>query len=142
MYGKENSMKTILTVREDYALQLNPKAITELKRIAQPGIEVEAILSTEKARSLPQHRRYFARLGEFAENIPETTSRVFWISILKDLFKVEQIDAEVVHELVKKITGINSVAFHKLTQDEANGFYRQADELLDRWSAAMEANAV
>lgn len=135
-------MKTTLTVRDDYTLELESRALSVLKRIVQPGIEVEATLSTERPRSLPQHRRYFARVGAFAENIPESTSRVFWISILKDLFMVQQIDTDVVHELVKKIVGIDSVAFHKMTQDEASDFYRQADKLLDRWSAAMEANAV
>lgn len=133
-------MKTVLSVNDDYTLTPDKRSMGTLMRLVQPGVEVEASLSTERPRSLPQHRRYFARLGEFADSIPESTARVFWISVLRDLMMIQTIDVEIIHDLVKKVIGTDSIAFHKMTQDEAVDFFRQADELIDRWSAAMEVN--
>ena len=131
-------MKAILKVQGDYSLMAQGESLKKLMRLVMPCVEVEAQISTERPRSLPQHRMYFKRLHEFAENIPEKTAGVFWQNILNDLSIVEQIDADIVHELIKKILDVKSTAFHRMDQDAANEYCTRALGLIDRWEAGMQ----
>jgi hypothetical protein len=134
-------MRAICTVSEDYTLVLRAEDRKKLLRLVQPGIEVEAQIDTERPRSLRQHCRYFARLREFAHNIPENAARMFWRNAIDDLATNESIDEEILHELIKRKLGVKSVAFHAMGQDEAAKVYARADELLDRWMARMQGVA-
>ena len=84
-----------------------------------------------------QHAAYHADVREFAENLPEAAVEHFYKIILGDMRRYGEVDPELVHELLKRICGIDSEAFDKLPQEEADAFFRQAHEVLERWKTLL-----
>jgi hypothetical protein len=122
-------------------MTLSPDDATRKRmvRLLMPGLQVAGQLDLDHPRSLPQHRRYFARLGEVADSVPEHGAREVWAAVFDDLSQIEGIDPELLHEAVKRIYGITSIAFIKMGQSDACKFYNAADELLDRWLSRLQS---
>lgn len=125
------------TVGEGMTLSPDEATRKRMMRLLIPGLQVGGRLDLDHPRSLPQHRRYFARLGEVAGSVPEHGARVMWAAVMDDLSQVEGVDADLLHEVVKRIQGVTSIAFIKMGQADACKFYNAADELLDRWLARL-----
>lgn len=131
-------MRGVWVVGENMRLEPDEQTRKRMQRMLVPGLSVEGKLDLEQPRSLPQHRRYFARMTEVTESLPENVSRAFWMAVLDDLAQCEGIDTGIMHDVIKKIIGVSSIKFQKMDQSEASQFFRAADELLERWVARLQ----
>lgn len=128
-------MKITCTL-QDGVLIPDEKTLKQLNRLHN-GVQVVGKLDIEQPRSLPQHCRYWSQLSDFVGSIPEHKLGDFWIAVLHDLVANSVIDSNMVHESIKKIIGITSIAFCNMAQSEANDFFNKADDLLQRWMDQM-----
>ena len=126
-------MKVKGTILDDYSIRLDLSTIKQLKKVAVSGMDIVGNLSIENGRSLPQHKRYFGVLGKKVASFPESTLRLFYANLVDDFTAVGSIDPEMIHELLKKIYGLSTIKFAKLSQAEANKFFKFADEKLNIW---------
>ena len=120
-------------IKDDYSLELDRKTVAKLKKISIPNMDIIGAIDLDNGRSLPQHRRYFGILNSMVASFPESTLKLFYSNLVDDFTAVGSIDPVMVHDLLKKIYGINSIGFAKLTQDEANKFFNFAEEKLSIW---------
>lgn len=123
-------MRRQLLVREDKSLQ----AVPALPEHVAAGTVFHVVLETGAARSLPQHRRYWAMLTSFCKSWNETASRAYWERVLSDLAQLGP-DPETVHSLIKRILSVDSTSFERMDQGAANAFNDDAAKLLERWTA-------
>lgn len=130
-------MRGVWLVRDDLTLEPDEKTKRASIKCLIPGITVEARIDLDRPRSLLQHRRYFARLHEVAESMPERVSRAFWLAVMDDLAQMEGVDPELLHEIIKRVQGVTSIAFRNMDQNAAGKYFHAADDLLERWIARL-----
>jgi hypothetical protein len=123
-------MKAILAVNDSFDLVPDTETRKRLMRVITPGLQVEAAINVEGARSLPQHRRYYATLRDVAGAIPENMVEEFWRNVIGYLVQAKGIDPDLLHELIKKILGVESIAFCVMGPTEASAFFNEAEALL------------
>lgn len=125
------------TVGEGMTLSPDDATRKRMMRLLIPGLQVGGRLDLDHPRSLPQHRRYFAKLKEFVCNFPEHGARAILAAAFDDLSQGDGLDVDFFHEIIKRALGVTSIAFIKMGQADACKFYNAADDLLDRWLARL-----
>jgi len=123
-------MKCKGVIQDDFTIQLDKKTVAKLKKISIPNMEIIVRIGLDNGRSLPQHRRYFGILNSMVASFPESTLKLFYSNLIDDFTAFGQIDTMMVHDLLKRLYGINSIGFAKLTQSEANDYFNWAVEKL------------
>lgn len=113
---------------EMHLVPLNPK---DLMKIQQPYNYVEVVIDAEEQRSPVQLAKYWAELGELCNNMSEKSTALFLQNIIESISKQGRISARFIHESLKAIHGINSIA---LTVDnkEAREFFDFSFPMISR----------
>lgn len=132
-------MRGVWLVRDDMTLVPDEKTKRASVKCLMPGITVEARIDLDRPRSLPQHRRYFAKLKETTSSLHESFLRLFYGNLLDDLVQTQEIDYELLHEIFKRVYGVSSIAFRNMDQEEAGRFFKAADEWLERLTARLQS---
>ena len=124
-------MKGVFTVDENLRLVPSDKTAGKMRDLLAVGVEIEAKLDIEKPRSLPQHCRYWARLSEIVNTLPEHFLKNFYAHLFADLVNHTTIDVILLHEIVKRRLDVKSIAFQKMDQSAASAFFKKADEFFE-----------
>ena len=101
------------------------------------GHVFDAELDGERCRSNPQNARYWARINETLDKIPEGFEQAYMDNLF-DTFRFSQIDEATIHNFVKMMVGVESIAFDKLNHAKACVFFDEADVVLDKLEEIAE----
>jgi hypothetical protein len=126
-------MKTKCLIVDGTTIHVPPIIAKKLLGRYGPEAVIEVSIQMDQERSVPQHRRYWGRLQEVAETLPEKTVEDFYQRLICDLKLFGCIDSEVLHYVLRKVCGVSSTSFCNMTHQEAQEYYRVADEYLSRW---------
>ena len=94
------------------------------------GQLIKPMRSSYDNRRLASLAHYFASLKSAADNIPEKTEQIFLENLVKDLSITGCIDVRLLHEFLKMLYGIDSVAFWRLDEKSFQEYKRFALEKL------------
>lgn len=97
----------------------------------------DAELDGERCRSNAQNARYWARVNETLAKIPEGFEQAYMDNLFA-AFRFTQIDEGTLHNFVKMMCGVESIAFDKLNHTKACQFFDEADGVLDRLEKIAE----
>jgi len=106
------------------------------KRVLQlmDGDIYDCHVNIEQVRSNPQNARYWAKLNELSDIIPEAMQAQYARAML-DQLSLEHISPQTLHEYIKLKTGVRSIAFDWLDHSAACAYYTQADEEIEKLQA-------
>ena len=118
---------------ETQAVQIDWKK-GEQRPIAFEAGEVAQVKRTKQnQRTLNKLASYWCTLKDFVDNMPEHITEAFYKHLLTDLMIYGSIDTELLHELLKRIYGIESVAFENLDENSMNKYHNFVKETTARW---------
>ena len=121
-----------LTIRRVGMTLMAADDISRTRIMKIPMGEVyDAELDGERCRSNSQNARYWARVNAALDMIPEGFEQVFMDNLFAE-FRFQQIDEGTLHNFVKMMCGVESIAFDKLNHSKACAFFTDADAVLDR----------
>lgn len=101
------------------------------------GHVFDAELDGERCRSNPQNARYWARINETLDKIPEGFEQAYMDNLFAT-FRFAQIDEATLHNFVKMMVGVESIAFDKMNHVNACAFFDEADMVLDKLEEIAE----
>ena len=105
----------------NYALIRDTPAInteTGEEIILPAGSIVELRRGMMDARRQASLAHYWCELKNYVESLPEEFEAAFAENLIQDAAVYGGIDVELMHTLLKRMHGIESVAFHKLSEPE------------------------
>lgn len=96
-----------------------------------------ASIDGERARSNPQNSRYWSEITALCAMIPESMQALFWNHVLESL-KLEQVDEDSIHEYLKLVIGVPSIAFDRLAHVKACEYFQKADAEIGKLKTIAE----
>ena len=111
----------MMKCRTKYAL-VNPVYVVNVETGEELTIPAGHIIELCKggvsARRQASLASYWCELKSYVDSLPEGFQAAFTANLIQDAAIQGGVDVELMHALLKKIYGIESVAFHKLEEDE------------------------
>jgi hypothetical protein len=107
--------------RSDYALIRDTPVVntdTGEECMLPSGAVVRQLRGEFSTRRQSSLAHYFVELKSKVDSLPEDVSRIFFEHLISDLATFGGIDVTLMHDLLKRIYGIESVAFHRLSEEE------------------------
>ena len=101
------------------------------------GHVYDAELDGERCRSSAQNARYWARINAVLDRLPEGFDQRYMDNVLAE-FRAERVDENTLHNLIKMMVGVQSIAFDKMNHTKACQFFDEADGVLDRLEKIAE----
>ena len=126
-------MRVAISLIDGAVVAADERSAKLLKKL-QPGEVYDCLIDGERVRSNPQNARYWAQIHKLASVIPESFQAAFARNML-DALTLEQIDENTLHEYIKMKANVSSIAFDKMSHDQACEFYRVADEEIEKLTA-------
>lgn len=97
-----------------------------------------ASIDGERARSNPQNSRYWSEITALCALVPESMQALFWENVLSSL-RLEQVGEDSIHEYLKLVVGVPSIAFDRLKHVKACEYFQKADIEMGKLKTIAEA---
>lgn len=118
---------------ENYVCPVNDVQLVDMAGQAHfipAGTLLEIKIIPATGRNENRLRHYWAELRDFCDSMPEEFMRAFWENLLEHLSIFRQLEPETLHDLLKSILGVKSIAYYAMEEPEFEEYLKAAKYLL------------